>query len=268
VQENRRVDEPQSSPSLERKDFLAVAAATLVALVGPRVALAADRDVSSAKEGSWDAYLAAAQAAIAKGVDLWAAQAYVSTGEVHGSAVFVAPGALTSDVDFRQRVEQALLKAGAPGDVAAAISGVAWEGWRGWTAGYSLSLPQGVPAFAAVPSPEAAPTPLEPVRLKDGSSLGRIGMSADAQSEALSQLLSERLKEPGAADAIARYAKWYELHFAQWFQQVSVRGLVGKGPVPSFAPPYVPVGPVVGGNVSGREVLVAPPFGGEPLAGA
>ncbi len=256
--------ESAAGSGLERREFIAGAAAMLVALVGPRVALAGDGNVSAAKEGSWDRFVDAAEGSIARGVDAWAAGAGVAGGEVNGSAVFVPPGALNSDVDFRQGVDDALLKAGAGEDVAAALSGVAWEGWRGWSSSYSLSLPDGVRAFAAVPGPEAPSTTLEPMRLHDGSALGRIGMSADAQSEALRRLLAQHLNEPGAADAIDRYTRWYEKSFDKWFQHAIVENLVAKGPVPSFAPPYVPVGPVVRGDVSGTAVLVAADFGSEP----
>jgi hypothetical protein len=112
-----------------------------------------------------------------------------------------------------------------------------------------------------VPGPEAPPTALEPVRLKEGTSNGSVGMSADAQREALRQLLKRHLKEPGAIAAIDRYAKWYEKSFDDWFQHTTVQNLVARGPVPSFAPPYVPVGPVVGGDVFGSRVLAAPAFG-------
>jgi hypothetical protein len=247
--------------SLERKEFLAAAAATLVALVAPRVALAAGNDVSAPAAGSWDAYVASARDALSKGIDQWAATAGVGSAEVNGGAVFIAPGTLNSEYFFLPAVQDALFQAGAPEDVSAAFAGVAWEGWRGWVNGYNLSLHNALSSFAAVPAPEAPPTPLEPVRLKEGNSLGSIGMSAEAQREALLELLKPRLKEPGAVSAITHYATWYEKSFADWFQHTTVQNLVARGPVPSFAPPYVPVGPVVGGEIFGSRVLDAPAFG-------
>ena len=35
--------------------------------------------------------------------------------------------------------------------------------------------------------------------------------------------------------------------FETWKAGRMVTGLMGSGPVPSFAPPFIPVGPVVGG---------------------
>ncbi len=262
--ENRHeVVEPTGTDEsgLERKDFLAAAAATLVALVAPRVALATGNDVSPPDEGSWAGFVEAAQDAISKGVDQWASSAGVGGAEVNGGTVFVAPGTLNSEFTFLPAVQDALFQAGAPEDVAAAFAGVSWEGWRGWVTGYNLSLPDALRAFAAVPGPEAPPTALEPVRMKDGTSHGSVGMSAAAQSEALSELLKPRLKEPGAVAAIKRYATWYEKSFDDWFQHTTVQNLVASGPVPSYAPPYVPVGPVVRGEIFGSNVLDAPAFG-------
>ena len=38
------------------------------------------------------------------------------------------------------------------------------------------------------------------------------------------------------------------LAFLMWLPQQQVMLVLGKGPIPTFAPPFVPVGPVVGGD--------------------
>jgi hypothetical protein len=38
------------------------------------------------------------------------------------------------------------------------------------------------------------------------------------------------------------------LAFMMWLPMQQVMLVLGKGPIPTFAPPYVPVGPVVGGD--------------------
>src|SRR5262249_30645822 len=38
------------------------------------------------------------------------------------------------------------------------------------------------------------------------------------------------------------------LAFSIWLVSQQVMLVLGKGPIPTFAPPYVPVGPVVGGD--------------------
>ncbi len=42
-------------------------------------------------------------------------------------------------------------------------------------------------------------------------------------------------------------AEAFEQAFQFWTATTMVTNVMGTGPVPTFAPPYVPVGPVVGG---------------------
>jgi hypothetical protein len=39
------------------------------------------------------------------------------------------------------------------------------------------------------------------------------------------------------------------IYFASWLASQQVLMVMGKGPVPTYAPPYVPVGPVVNGDI-------------------
>ena len=39
---------------------------------------------------------------------------------------------------------------------------------------------------------------------------------------------------------------------SSWRTPIALVNLIGTGAVPTFAPPYVPVGPVVGGVANGR----------------
>ena len=48
------------------------------------------------------------------------------------------------------------------------------------------------------------------------------------------------------------------LAFLMWLPMQQVMLVLGKGPIPSFAPPFVPVGPVVGGdNIAAPGHLMA-----------
>jgi hypothetical protein len=67
----------------------------------------------------------------------------------------------------------------------------------------------------------------------------------------------------GLDKSIAELASWVEASFRDWKVSAQVVGVKGKGPIPTFAPPYVPVGPVVmGENVSAPgQVIAGPRFG-------
>jgi hypothetical protein len=53
------------------------------------------------------------------------------------------------------------------------------------------------------------------------------------------------------------------MSFTIWSVNSQVTLVMGKGPVPTYAPPYVPTGPVVGGDAQsyGPFLTTAPNFG-------
>jgi hypothetical protein len=202
-----------------------------------------------------------ARESISAGVDLWSANAQVVGGQVNGSAVFLPPGSLFGEPPFDASVEGALRQLPIPPQVATAIAGVAWEVWTAWAKSYYVSLPRAFPELAAVPGPEAEQTPLKPTRLGKGKAPGSLGISADVVGEALRGLLGNLVATKDDAQEIEQFAHWYYRSFRRWFGSAKLVNLAGGGPVPSFAPPYVPVGPVVLGNVVGVNVLQTQPFG-------
>jgi hypothetical protein len=71
-----------------------------------------------------------------------------------------------------------------------------------------------------------------------------------------------RLRGENPDLAIRNLANWVEGSFTEWKSLATLVGLMGRGPVPMFAPPYVPVGPVVSGdNLSTGSVFAGPRFG-------
>jgi hypothetical protein len=100
------------------------------------------------------------------------------------------------------------------------------------------------PTFAAVPAPQAPPTPNIPVPLltlkQDASTLGR-GI--------LRELFLQQMTQPSPNDRplFDALAAAIETSFKMWQTSTTVKNVMGTGPVPTFAPPYVPVGQVVGG---------------------
>jgi hypothetical protein len=62
--------------------------------------------------------------------------------------------------------------------------------------------------------------------------------------------MSRRLPKPGpfSEEIFASVADGFSKAVATWQSTQVVSGVLGRGSVPSFAPPYVPVGPVAGGS--------------------
>ena len=64
------------------------------------------------------------------------------------------------------------------------------------------------------------------------------------------------------ADALKALVRWVHVSYTIWKSHALFTGLVGEGPVPTWAPPVVPVGPVVGGKArSTGPLFLSSPFG-------
>ena len=120
------------------------------------------------------------------------------------------------------------------------LAGPISEAFKRWQQSVKIPGLPLYPSFAAFPAPVAPPTPNVPVPLASfKSDLGAFAGLAGAV----------RAGDPGAAAVARAVASAFGSVFPMWLAQTMVIGLLGQGPVPSFAPPSVPVGPVVGGTV-------------------
>ena len=109
------------------------------------------------------------------------------------------------------------------------------------------------PAFAAFPGPQAPPMPNVPMPLIAcvSAKMTDIAMP-DTMTKEMDDALDDGLKKKDPEkhyhalhDAIATVLS---LAFLMWLPMQQVMLVMGKGPIPTFAPPFVPVGPVVGGD--------------------
>ena len=126
--------------------------------------------------------------------------------------------------------------------------------WRDWE--QSVRVPSLVwyPAFATMHFPVAPPTPNIP------SSVDALTYSPTAlTSDNIKATIARKLAQPGAySDEIfTSVAAGFVAALEPWLRTQMVGPVLGKGPVPTFAPPYVPVGPVVGGD----NIEAPPHFG-------
>ena len=114
------------------------------------------------------------------------------------------------------------------------------------------------PAFAAFPGPLAPPMPNVPMPFLtlwfDPTPILPPNLAAAVRAG-----LGARANDPGAALAIDRFAGEFAAKFYIFAASAQVMLVLGKGPIPTFAPPYVPIGPVVGGTAEGVGCLMAAP---------
>ena len=110
------------------------------------------------------------------------------------------------------------------------------------------------PAFAAFPGPMAPPMPNIPVPLImcPSAKITDIVMPDSMKNEMVNALDSGLKDKDSDKQHVALFdgiATVLALSFLMWLPQQMVMLVLGKGPIPTFAPPFVPVGPVLGGDV-------------------
>lgn len=125
--------------------------------------------------------------------------------------------------------------------VAKAVS----DKWDSWVGALNMIPMPWYPAFAAFPSPVAPPMPNVPTPFI-ATFVGAPLMASDLKDAMVSELGdSDALHHKDLFDALgtAIQACWLI-----WNATTIVTNVMGQGPIPSFAPPFIPVGPVVGGS--------------------
>lgn len=210
--------------------------------------------------GSLDKVADAARDSFVEGVGDWIAESRIQGGEVQGPDARLGPGSLTSTHCFEPRMMSSLRRAGADPAVASRLARELWGAWSAWAEGFQVQLPGAFPTLAAVPGPVAPPTPpargVIPISL--GMSTGEMRLSAPILSSNLKRAIaSGRTETSMNVDGLAQ---WVGRAFSQWKSTAHLQGLIAEGPVPTFAPPYVPVGPVIRGGV--RSTPGTPAVGG------
>jgi hypothetical protein len=124
------------------------------------------------------------------------------------------------------------------------IAGALSTAWQQVTSAMRTPGLPWYPPFAAMPSPVAPPTPNTPTPVA-----ALITTTAPVSKSALKEAMLA--SEPNASTehriVYESVAEAFEQAFQMWSATSLVTNVLGTGPVPTFAPPYVPVGPVVGG---------------------
>ena len=212
----------------------------------------------------WSSIAKAAQDAFRDAVNDWIGRARIQGGQVRGPAAILTPGSLASDVNIEASVMQKLINARVPPDVARTLGHELAAAWNGWASGFQAQIPGAYPSFAAFPGAKAPPTPTGPISLGQGGSAGEVALKAPVLAGKLASALRMHAgKVRGSPDsAMKGLADWIDASFQEWKGLTKLVGVQGRGNAPTFAPPYVPVAPVVGGdNTSAGPVFAGPRFG-------
>jgi hypothetical protein len=118
-------------------------------------------------------------------------------------------------------------------------------GWTAYTATIKVPGLPWYPAFAAFPAPVAPPMPNVPMPV-----VALVQVTVPVSKNVLKGQMIAFLGDPQALHHVELFdgiADAFEKCFLIWQVATMVTNVLGTGPVPTFAPPFVPVGPVVRG---------------------
>ena len=182
----------------------------------------------------------------------WQNAAMFSTGIINGPTCQITPGSLTSTAPMNMAMIMGNTStAGKPDNFTLFVKAIATAietAWMGWEKGYMATI-MFPPTFAACPSPTHPPTPNIPIPLAAGSSAGDAMMKKSQLSGLMLANLSGVTPDDLTQILFDSIAEGFCNVFDLWKTSTMITGVMGTGPVPSFAPPFTPVGPVAGGSI-------------------
>jgi hypothetical protein len=193
--------------------------------------------------------------AIKFAVDMWRLQAKFKDLKVMSVCAIGTPGCLDGPkLDIKNAPQAMSMKSW--GDniqkwIDAVADGVAdcWEQWQKKVMVPGLPF---YPAFAAYPLATAPPLPNVPFPLITCPSPMMTKMTPTQLQDAMVGKLDSSIKDE---DSDKQYEACFgaigtalSVAFLMWLPSQQIMLVMGKGPVPTYAPPYVPVGPVIGGD--------------------
>jgi hypothetical protein len=177
----------------------------------------------------------------------------VRGGRVDSAVGHLTPGSLRSTGIFRQTMWAAMVSGGAPVLIAAGFSDALRQSWEAWFDGYEVTL--AYPSLAVVEQAFAPPVANKPLLLSKGKSAADRWLRSAPLAATIEQALLAFAAQPGTHAACAEFAGWFSECFSRWHSAVLLMNVLGSGPVPSYAPPDVPRGPVAGGTLSSLRPL-------------
>ena len=186
--------------------------------------------------------------AAAGGVNQWMKLAMFSTGIINATACVIPPASLQGP-PLLGMIQSKNPPMGTPMEMkySNAIMNALNTAWMSWHMGLmgTIMYP---PTFAAFPGPMHPPTPNIPIPVAALSSPGEAALSGAALKGAMIGMFGD---PPSVhhIDLFDSIGSAFNTVFTSWKASTQVMTVQGTGPVPTFAPPYVPVGPVVGGCI-------------------
>lgn len=197
--------------------------------------------------------------------NMWKLQAKFKDLKVNAVTVLGTPGCFDGP-ELESNIKNAPMCGSFTGNKAkyrdAVAKGVS-KCFKDWMKSVTITGLPWTPAFAAFPGPQAPPMPNIPTPLIAciASKITTIGAPSDmkkAMIDALDGGMKDKDKDKQHEALFEAIATTLSIAFLMWMPMQQVMLVLCKGPIPTFAPPFVPVGPVVmGDNVAAPGHVMA-----------
>lgn len=212
--------------------------------------------------GKWTLWSQTAGAAARTEALGWLSQMFIDRNncQVMATVAIGKPGVLKSRYSFKGGISKALKAVGASKAIAEGWDKAFKESWELWAKNVMIPGLPFYPAFAAFPGPQVPPMPNVPFPLSALLSAGAKAMTPPALAKKVQSRMGAAAKTQEAKIAINAFATDFGGRFTQCMAGCQLMNVIGSGPVPSFAPPFMPVGPVVGGSCTGGNIPTAAGF--------
>jgi hypothetical protein len=203
---------------------------------------------------SWPRWVAGAKQGVRTGLPQWVDKAGLVGGIINGS--IVTGGALAGP-PLLPMISGKMKNAGAPDRIVAGFMGPVAEAWTAWSASVRVPGLAWYPSFEMFPGPVAPPTPGPAAPLM---SLTQVAtpLTPSMLAQAIRTRLGNDASSPETQAAIVEFCAWFYSGFSSWRLTATIRGVIGTGRVPHFAPPIVPGGRVIDGTANGGKILPQP----------
>ena len=195
---------------------------------------------------SFEKYIEGVCGAICSGIDKWMKMTSIVSVVINGPVGMLLPGGVIGPPLMPLIFATAPKKTLQEMKYSKAIASAFGTLWQPWSMGLMGTLTY--PLFAAFPGPMAPPTPNVPMPLITLSSPGETGLSPTS----LKTMMQANLADPKAlhaSDLFDAIARAFNTVFQPFKATTIIQNVLGTGPIPTFAPPVAPVGPVVMGSV-------------------
>lgn len=214
--------------------------------------------VGSPQPENWPAWALALRNASLNHINQWLRLAEIVTGSIQGCNAFSQAGAFRSTYPLAPMLNQEFYSSGIPSQLSQPLADGFARAWYDWSDSLFLPGLPFYPMFLAWPAPSTAVMSNLPVMLSVCAAPGIASLTPVALAQRLQTAVPAGYG-PNATQPLRDFAAWFSGRFTAWQAGAVMQNVLGWGST-AYAPPYVPVSPVVNGTIRATPGFISQPL--------